>query len=181
MTFQTFELERWQSDFEQTVDINLADSSVRGAGLGEVLTLEERERFFALELGYPEVNGTARLRHLVTRQYPSAATANVLVTVGGAEANQIVCQTVLEPGDRVIVMEPGYRQVHGLATGLGCDVAPFPLDPDHGWRPDFDRLEHEVKRGAQLIYVVNPNNPTGTILTQRDMQVIVDLAARAGA
>ena len=181
MPFQVFELERWQSDFEQTVDVNLADSSVRGAHLGELLTRDDWERFLGLELGYPEVNGTELLRHLVTRLYPSAATANVLATVGGAEANQIVCQTVLEPGDRVIVMEPGYRQVHGLATGLGCEVVPFPLDPDHGWRPDLDRLEHEAKAGVKLIYVVNPNNPTGTVLTQHETAVVVEIAARAGA
>jgi len=181
MAFQAFELERWQSDYEQTVDVNLADSSVRGARISEVLGREEWERFLALELGYPEVNGTELLRHLVTHLYPSAATANVLVTVGGAEANQLVCQTLLEPGDRVIVMEPGYRQVSGLAAGLGCQVVPFPLDPDEGWRPVLERLEHEAKAGAKLIYVVNPNNPTGTVLSPHEMQLVTEIADRTGA
>ena len=51
------------------------------------------------------------------------------MTVGGAEANQLVCQTLLEPGDVCIVMEPGYRQVWDLAMNLGAVLRPFSLRP----------------------------------------------------
>src|SRR5690348_7472191 len=119
MAFQVFELERWQSEYEHTVEYNLADSSVRAVRLGDLLEPSERERFFAAEVHYPMVNGTELLRDRIAALYPEATRDNVLVTVGGAEANQLVCQTLLEPGDRVAVMEPGYRQVYGLAQGLG--------------------------------------------------------------
>ena len=181
MTFQIFELEQWQSDYERTVEYNLADSSVRGAPLAEVLGPAEIPGFLDIELGYPEVNGTAELRQRIARLYPSAASANVLVTVGGAEANAIICQTLLEPGDRVVVMEPGYRQVWGLARMAGCDVVPFPLDPDRGWRPDLEALAAAVTSGTKLIYVVNPNNPTGTVLRADEATAIIEIASRVGA
>lgn len=182
MAFREFELERWQSDWEHAVDYNLADSSVRGARLGEVLHDTEWERFLGLELGYPMVNGTERLRDSIAGLYRSGATGeNVLVTVGGAEANQIACQTLLEPGDRVAVIEPGYRQVRGLALNLGCEVVPVALDPDRSWRPDLDRLEADAKRGLKLIYLVNPNNPTGSILTRDERARLVAIASRTGA
>jgi aspartate/methionine/tyrosine aminotransferase len=182
MEFQIFELERWQSDYEHAVAYNLADSSVRGARLGDVLPEGERERFYAIELGYPMVNGTERLRDSIAGLYRNGATgANVLVTVGGAEANQIACQALLSPGDRVAVIEPGYRQVHGLALTLGCEVVPLSLDPDRGWRPDLDRLAAEAARGLRLIYLVNPNNPTGSVLTREERSRIIAIADMAGA
>ena len=182
MGFRVFELEQWQSDYEHAVDYNLADSSVRGARLGDVLTPEERERFLAMELSYPMVNGTERLRDSIAGLYRHGATGeNVLVTVGGAEANQLACQTLLEPGDRVAVMEPGYRQVHGLAEGLGCTVVPLSLDLDNGWRPRLDQLAKDAAAGLKLIYLVNPNNPTGSVLTREERREIVAIAAKAGA
>lgn len=181
MTFPVFELERWQSDYEHAVEYNLADSSVRGARLGDVLTADERDRFLDLELGYPMVNGTARLRESIAGLYRGAAADNVLVTVGGAEANQIACQTLIEPGDRVAVMEPGYRQVWGLARIQGATVEPFGLNPAAGWRPRLDELERAAAGGLKLISLVNPNNPTGSILRPEERARIVDIAARSGA
>ncbi len=182
MGFRVFELERWQSDYEHAVDYNVADSSVRGARLGDVLTPEELERFLAIELSYPMVNGTERLRDSIAGLYRNGATGhNVLVTVGGAEANQLACQTLLQPGDRVAVIEPGYRQVHGVAEALGCTVLPLALDGDRGWRPRLDQLARDAAAGLKLIYLVNPNNPTGSVLTREERQEIVSIAAKAGA
>jgi aspartate/methionine/tyrosine aminotransferase len=181
MTFREFELERWQSDWEQTVACNLADSSVRGFRLGDLLLPAERERFYDLVVHYPMVNGTELLRDRIAALYPGATGENVLVTVGGAEANQIACQTVIEPGDRVAVMEPGYRQVWGLAQMQGASVHPFRLDPDGGWRPDLAQLETVARDGLKLISVVNPNNPTGSVLRPEEIDGIIRVAERTGA
>ncbi|MEO8451147.1 MAG: aminotransferase class I/II-fold pyridoxal phosphate-dependent enzyme [Gemmatimonadota bacterium] len=180
MSFESFELERWQSDFEHAVEYNLADSSVRGAPLSDVLPADAMDRFMALELGYPQVNGTDALRRRIAGLYRGATPDNVLVTVGGAEANQLVCQTLLEPGDECIVMEPGYRQVWGLARNLGAVVRPFSLRADRGWRPDLEQLARAITPRTKLIAVVNPNNPTGTILNAADRAAIVEIARRAG-
>jgi aspartate/methionine/tyrosine aminotransferase len=181
MTFQAFELEQWQSDWEHTVEYNLADSSVRGATIADVASPETWQELASLELGYPTVNGTELLRQRAAALHPGATAANVLVTVGGAEANVLACQTLLEPGSRVVVMEPGYRQVPGLASALGCRVEAFQLRPDQGWRPDLDELERLVTDRTRLISIVNPNNPTGAVLTEAEMARIVAFASKAGA
>ncbi len=181
MTFRVFELERWQSDYEHAVDFNMADSSVRGVRLGDLLLPAERERFFELEVTYPMVNGTELLRDRIAALYTGATRDNILVTVGGAEANQIACQTLLSPGDRAAVMEPGYRQVWGLAQMQGAEVHGFRLDPDGGWRPDLAQLETLGRDGLKLISVVNPNNPTGSVLRPAEIDAIVRIAERTGA
>lgn len=179
--FTPFELERYQSLYEHTVAYNLADSSVKCVGTREWLSEGEREELLATGLFYPEVNGTRRLRERVAALYPGAGADDVLVTVGASQANSLVCATLLRPGDEVVVMTPGYRQVWGLAHNAGCVVRELPLRPEAGWRLDLAALDELVTERTRLVAIVNPNNPTGTILTRAEMERVVAACARAGA
>lgn len=179
--FTPFELETYQSRFEHTVDYNLADSSVKCVTTREWLSADEIERLLDTGLYYPEVNGTHALRERIAALYPNLPADQVLVTVGAAQANSMVCQTLLRPGDEVVVMTPGYRQVWGLAHNAGCIVKDLPLRVDQGWRPDLDQLDAVVNERTRLVAVVNPSNPTGTIFTRAEMARIVDACARVGA
>ncbi|MGE3276902.1 MAG: aminotransferase class I/II-fold pyridoxal phosphate-dependent enzyme [Vicinamibacterales bacterium] len=181
MPFEPFALEEYQSRWERTVAINLADSSVQCATLGEWLSPTEIERLGDLGLFYPEVNGTGVLRERIAALYPGAGPAEVLVTVGAAEANTLACQALLSPGDEVVVVTPGYGQVRGLARIAGCSVHELALDPADGWRLDLDALDAMVTSRTRLVGIVNPNNPTGTILSEPDMDRIVTACARVGA
>ncbi len=182
MTFIPFHLEQWQSEYEQTVDYNLADSGVDPVSVKEMLTSTgSLERLQELALHYPPVNGSPKLRDLIAGLYHGADRDNVLVTVGAAEANSIVLAALLDPGDEVVVMEPGYRQVWGITQNLGCKVVPYHLDINNGWNLNFDELEQVVTPRTKLIGVTNPNNPTGKILTEAEIDRIVKIAARHGA
>ena len=141
MNFQNFDLEYFQSQFERTVEINLADSSVKCANVSDLLAGEDPSPLLELPLYYPEVNGTTLLRERIAALYPNTSAANVLVTVGAAQANWMVCNTLLEQGDEVIVVSPGYRQVWGLAKNTGCRVKETHLRPENNWRLDMDELE----------------------------------------
>lgn len=181
MDFQNFELEYFQSQYERTVDYNLADSSVQCLHLGELLEPEDARQLAQLPLYYPEVNGTKLLRERIASLYPNATAANVLVTVGASQANALVCSTLLCPGDEVIVVAPGYRQVWGLARNAGCTVKELPLDPENDWRADLDKLEALTSHKTKLVSVVNPNNPSGSVLSPAEMRRVVDICAKTGA
>src|SRR5690606_31728022 len=105
----------------------------------------------------------------------------VLVTTGASQANHLVVQTLLEPGDRVVVLTPGYRQVAGLSLNLGCRVLEVPLDPARDWALDLDALDRAVDADVRMVSVVNPNNPTGRILDPEEMDRIVAACERVGA
>ena len=169
MHFQNFDLEYFQSQFERTVEINLADSSVKCANVSDLLAGEDRQPLLELPLYYPEVNGTELLRERIAALYSNASAANVLVTVGAAQANWMVCGTLLEAGDEVIVVSPGYRQVWGLAKNSGCLVKETHLRPENNWRLDMDEMESLAGPKTKLISIVNPNNPTGSILSREEM------------
>ena len=180
MHFQAFELEHYQSQFERTVEYNLADSSVQCVNTNELVSGAEGEELLNLDLYYPEVNGTQALRARIAALYPQATPANVLVTVGASEANNIICATLLEPADEVIVVSPGYRQVWGLAKSLGCRVKEIELLPENNWKLDLERLESLFSSHTKMVSVVNPNNPTGSILSREEMRRIVQLCADHG-
>ena len=176
-----FELERWQSDFEHNVKINIADSGVEPVTVDELLGEGGLSGLAEHALHYPEVNGTARLRERIAALYPGAHPDQVLVTVGAAEANSLIAQTVLQPGDRAVVMTPGYQQIRGLALNLGASVEDFPLRPDECWRPDLDALQTAAGAGATLLSINSPNNPTGTILAADEFDAVSRIAEQAGA
>lgn len=181
MTFQPFELEKYQSLWERSVEINIADSSVKCLKTTEWLSDEEQQALLGTVLYYPEVNGTLALRERIASLYPGATAANVLVTVGAAQANSMVCQSLLAPDDDVIVVSPGYRQVWGMAKTAGCNVRELSLRSERNWRADMDELDALITKRTKLVSVVNPNNPTGSIFAAEEMSRIVAACARVGA
>ncbi len=164
------------------MDYNLTESGVHPMTLRELIGETGRlEALLDTELNYPQVNGTDALRERIAALYPGARRDNVLVTVGAAEANYITIQTFAEAGGEMVVMLPNYLLVWGAARNFGARVKTFPLREDRGWAPDLDALNEAVTEATTLIAVCNPNNPTGYILTEAEMDAIVAAAERVGA
>ena len=183
MQFTPFDLEYHQSVWEQKVDINLTESGVHPMRLDELLgnsgdTLHE---LMTTEINYPHVNGIPVLREHIAALYDGAEISNVLVTVGAAEANNVIIQTLLESGDELATQTPTYKQVWGLALNRGHVVRPFHLDSDNGWALDVDDLDRQVNDKTKIVAVVNPNNPTGHIMTEYEMDAVVAAADSVGA
>jgi aspartate/methionine/tyrosine aminotransferase len=181
--FQPFELERMMGKWENVVRYNLSESGVHPLELGALMALAGRsvDELAGIELNYPQANGTPALRRAIADLYPGTGEDEVLVTTGAIEANYLIVQTLLAPGDEAVVMRPNYLQVWGVARNRGVAVKDFDLVEARGWAPDLDQLDAAVGPRTKLIAVCNPNNPTGRILTAGEMAAIVRIAARAGA
>lgn len=180
MNIPPFLLERWQSEWENRVAFNLAESGVHPLALEEALDPGERARLLALPLGYTQTNGSPELRAAIAGDYPGAGPDDVLVTNGTSEANFVALWRLLEPGDEVVVLLPNYMQVPGLLEGFGARLVPVWLQRGRSWTIDAAELEARVGPRTRLICVCNPNNPTGAILSESDMDAIVAAAARHG-
>jgi len=183
MSFMPFDLEYTQSLWEQKVDINLTESGVHPIRLDELLGDDEDmlAELLATEINYPHVNGNPELREHIARLYDGATVSNILVTVGAAEANNVTMQTLMRPGDELATQTPTYKQVWGLADNAGHSIKSFRMLPDHGWALDIDDLNEKVSSQTRIIAIVNPNNPTGYIMTEDEMDAIVAAADRVGA
>ncbi len=183
MKFTAFDLEHSQSIWEQKVQFNLTESGVHPISLRELIGDDPSllDQLLQLEINYPHVNGIPMLRENIAALYDGAAAENVLVTVGAAEANQIIMQTLLDEGDELASLTPTYKQVWGIASNKGHVVKPFHLDAAREWALDIEDLHQQVNEKTRVIALVNPNNPTGYILTDAEMNEIVAAADEVGA
>jgi aspartate/methionine/tyrosine aminotransferase len=175
-------MERLQSLWENRVEYNLSESGVHPMSLREVLGDDiSLEEFLDQKLGYGQTNGSPQLRKSIAELYPGADAENVLVTNGAAEANFLAVCSRIEPGDEIILMLPNYMQIWGLARALRAQIVPLPLREQRRWAPDLDQLARSLSRRTRLIAVCNPNNPTGAVLAEHEMQAIADAARETGA
>jgi aspartate/methionine/tyrosine aminotransferase len=181
--FHPFALENYLSDNEQDVEYNYSESGVHPLTLGELMDIAGRDvgELRDVLLNYPEVRGKESLRGRIAALYPGARADNVLVTVGASEANHLVASTLLQQGDSVVALQPGYPQLSGNALNMGIRVRPLPLIESAGWALDTDALDGLVDDSTRLLSIINPHNPTGHILTAGERAALVRAAERVGA
>lgn len=181
MQVAPFDLERWQSLHEHAVDINLSESGVHPLRVRELLQTGTPDALLALELGYTQTNGTVALRESIAGLYPGAGPDQILVTNGGSEANFITCWHLVEPGDEVVVVQPNYMQVPGVARSFGATVrAVWLSEGPERWELDLAAVRDAVGPRTRLIAVCNPNNPTGSRLRAAEVDELCAIAAEHG-
>jgi N-succinyldiaminopimelate aminotransferase len=101
----------------------------------------------------------------------------VVVTTGCTEAVAAALLGLVDPGDEVVVLEPYYDSYVAMLDMCGAVRRPVTLRaPD--FRPDPDDLRAAVTDRTRVILLNTPHNPTGTVLTREELQVVADLAIR---
>ena len=181
MKFPSFDLERIQSIYENSVEINLTESGIEPLSLKELMNPKELEELLNLPLGYGYTQGTPLLRQRISNLYEGADENNVLVTSGSSEAIFLSAVLTVSKGDRVVMMTPNYLSFNGVAEALGAEVDYVPLLKKEKWEWDLDCLDEAVSDKTKVISVCNPNNPTGSVLNLEQMLKIVEIAGRVGA
>jgi hypothetical protein len=181
MSIEIFQMERMQSTWENIVDFDMSESGVRPLTLRELAGMGfDLDGFLDVPLGYSQSNGTIELREAIAAHYPGATVEHIEVTNGTSEANYLIALSQLQPGDDVAMELPNYMQMPGVARSLGAHVKPFRLRQATGWEPDWDEFEQAVTPKTRLLYLSNPNNPTGAVLSDEAMRRIVDRCEQTG-
>lgn len=181
MPIEIFAMERMQSTWENLVDYDLSESGVRPLTLRELVEMGfDLATFLDVPLGYSQSNGTIELRERIAAHYPGATVDHIEVTNGTSEANYLIALSQLRPGDIVAMEAPNYMQMPGVARSLGATVRTFHLRQEGGWEPDWDEFDEAVTSRTKLLYLSNPNNPTGAVLSDEAMRRIADRCDRTG-
>ncbi len=102
----------------------------------------------------------------------------VLGLIGSKEGIFHLTQALVNPGDVVLVPDPGYATYHTAARIAGAHVVPMPLRADNGFFPDLDAIPEDLARRARLMWLNYPNNPTGTVATREQLARAVAFARR---
>ena len=101
----------------------------------------------------------------------------IMATSGGSEALQMVFATILDDGDEVIIPEPFYPNYATSVTLAGAKIRPIPTNVEEGYfYADRARVEACINENTRAIFVTNPGNPTGSILTPDQLKLMLDIA-----
>lgn len=184
MKIETFDLERWMTTYEVTARYDLAESGIAPPTLRELLAFDPSGRtldgLLDLPLGYSEARGTAALREALAGLYDDTTPENILVTTGAIEANFLLCNVLLEPGDTAIAVYPAYQQLYAVPAAVGATVKRWTLREADGYRYDFEELARLLDDRTRLIVANTPHNPTGAALSPADLRRLHALCEERG-
>src|SRR5215218_4163436 len=102
----------------------------------------------------------------------------VFVTVGGKGVMLYAILGLVDPGDEVLVPDPGYPIYESLTRFVGGTPVPVPIRMELDFRIDLDELASLVTPRTRMLVINSPANPTGGVLTRTDLEAVADLAIR---
>ena len=186
MKIAPFGVEQWMNSHEESAVYNVGETCVQSLTLDELLALaDDPERALAelraLQLTYGHIYGSPELRALIAAQYEGVAPGETLVTNGAIGANFLAEYSLVEPGDRVVCVQPTYQQLFSVPASLGAEVVPLPLRPENGWLPDLQELRSLLRAPTAMVVINNPNNPSGALMDETALADLVDVVREAGA
>ena len=166
-------MEDWLADY-QFIKYNLAESGFVDFSLGEFMALcnTDPSDLAGISLMNPDTHGSMGLRREIVKCYQHAEIENILVTVGVTESLFTFFNTILEPGDEVIVEFPEFQTLYELPAALGCQIKYLHLSRENRFRPGSAQIRQLISPRTKLIIINNPHNPSGSLI---DVETIKDI------
>jgi aspartate aminotransferase len=134
-------------------------------------------------LAYANSQGIESLQEAVVDYYHRIGVEytkqDILITTGGSEALQILFLSILDPGSEVIVPEPFYANYNTFIKAAGGVVRPLSTIPEEDYNyANAEKLEALINENTRAIAIINPQNPTGNVLTEEELRRIADVAKK---
>lgn len=134
-------------------------------------------------LEYSASQGILSLREALVNYYEryqiKLTPDEIIVTAGGSEAVLFAFMSCLDPGDEIIVSEPAYANYMSFAISAGAVIRTVTTTIDEGFcLPKVEKFEELINERTKAVLICNPNNPTGYLYTQREMNQIRDLVKK---
>ncbi|MFP3193748.1 MAG: pyridoxal phosphate-dependent aminotransferase, partial [Caldivirga sp.] len=150
------------------------------SGLIDEFTRLLRERAFELS-AYSSTPGIAELREALAEDYSrysgvKVQPSNISVTTGSSEAIITLAMTFINPGDKVVLINPTYLLYKPIMQYFNAKVAEVKVSIENEFNPSPEDLKRVVDKGTKMIILVNPDNPTGSTLSSEVVKTAVDLA-----
>ena len=145
--------------------------AIRDAG---IRSLEQGRTKYTANAGLKELRAEI-CRYLGRRMELPYQVENILVTVGGSEAIDLTIRALVQPGDEVIIPEPCfvcYEPIAQLTGGVPVHIATRVED---GFRLTAEALRAAITPRTKLLILPYPNNPTGAVMSQQDLEEIADV------
>ena len=171
-------LETTNTTPDAIVGFSLSQSPVLGDFLADL------DPNLSLDWNQASFRGLPALRERVLEQAGLTGLCHpddVLITAGAAEANYLALRQLLQAGDQIVTETPGWPQAAVMAKAVGAELTLVQRREADGWRLPLEHLKTVVTDRTKLIFLSNPNNPTGQLMTGQDLAEVVRIADRVGA
>ncbi len=120
----------------------------------------------------------AILNKLASENGVAAALEQIAVTPGSVFALASALMTVAEPGDEILVPDPGWPNYYMQAVVLGLKPVFYPLRPEADYQPAMEEVEPLITSRTRAMIINTPSNPTGGVFSRRTVEGLLDLAAQ---
>jgi aspartate/methionine/tyrosine aminotransferase len=177
-----FRLERFYAKYEHTTRFMLSSSDCQSRTIAELLELEPdaHERLLECWCGYTESPGAPELRQAIASLYGWTGAKEVIVTSCAEEGIFLLYHAVLRPGDHAIVETPCYESALQVARSTGAEVSQWRCRYEDGWAHDLDALARLIRPETRMLYINQPHNPTGTLMTRPVFEHVIGFARDHG-
>ena len=150
------------------------------AAVAEALEDDPRIGMYALPAGLPELRAAAAHTHRRRTGIEVDPERRVMITAGNMEGLQTLFHAIVDPGDEVIVTDPGFvSHISQIRFNGGVPVF-WKMDEANGWDLDVDALPGLLSPRTKAIVIVTPSNPTGAILSEAALRAAAGIARDSG-
>jgi aminotransferase len=157
-----------EPDFDTPVHIRAAAKAA----------LDRGETHYGLNLGEEGLRRAIADRMARVTGLKADPETEVIVTIGGAEALYLAMQSVLNPGDEVLIPDPGFMVYSSQTLLCGARPVGYPLRFENRFYPDPEEVESLVSPRTRMMVINSPGNPTGQLLTREVLEGLAALAER---
>lgn len=139
-----------------------------------IASLKRKETSYTSNWGLPGLREEIARLFLNRYHLQYSSENEILVTCGVSEAISIVLQSLLNPGDEVLIPDPAYLAYPACVHFAGGVPVLVPTYPENDYKLTVEELEKKVTPRTKILFIGYPNNPTGTVMTRDDLQKIAD-------
>jgi len=182
MQLKPFLLDMWLDKYEHSTEFNLAASTGPVWTVNQLLALDgdsARERFLEQKLVYGHPAGSDALRAAIADMH-DVNPESVQVTTGASEALLVLMWLAAEPGANVILPRPGFATFSVLPESLGLETRFYSVRKENEFRIDIDEIKKMTDTRTKLILVNSPHNPTGTTISDEEMDNLHEFTSARG-
>jgi len=163
-------LEEWFDAYQYEVDHDIGESGVKFRDLASLGVDLSR-----VELRYGHHRGSPELRRVLSEQYEDFSPDQICVTTGSSEANFSIIASLVGDSDHMIVEHPNYPSLYEVPRSLGLQNDALQLSFDDQFKPDLEELELLMKPTTKLVTLTHPNNPTGSVISEKTLREVIEL------
>lgn len=133
---------------------------------------------------YPPYNGTTEFRNACANWMKKRFSVDidpeeeVIALIGSKEGIAHIIFAMVDPGDYVLVPDPGYPVYKSFTILSGGNVFTMPITSENGYKPDLNLIPEDIAKKAKIIFINYPNNPTGAIADKAYFKQVLDFAKK---